>query len=141
MTFAGIHHVLDAAAEPPKPLDDLIGFLFRNARVVLTLEDEHRAANALDVRDRRAFNELLAVSLDVADPAREEAPPVRLRVLDHGDQVRDAEDVHRAAPQLGDTRDAGERREPTVRAAVDGEPLLVEVRLLGHPVRDRAEIA
>src|SRR5207237_1199665 len=133
-----IDHVLDAAAERTKALDDLIGFLLRDTRVVLALEDQHRAAHVLDVRDRRSLDELRAVVLEITDPSCQEATPVRLRVLDHGHKVRDAENVDGTPPHVGYLRHAEERREPAIRAAIDGEARAVEVLLFAHPVSHRA---
>src|SRR5207237_2941579 len=136
-----IDHVLDAAAERAKALDDLIGFLLRDTRVVLALEDQHRAAHVVDVRDRRTLDELRAVVLEITDPSCQEATPVRLRVLDHGHKVRDAENVDGTPPHVGYLRHAEERREPAIRAAIDGEARAVEVLLFGHPVGHRAQIS
>src|SRR5439155_24138079 len=61
VAFIRIHDVIHAAAEGAKALDDLVRFLLRHAWVVLALEDEHRTAHVVDVRDRRALDELRAI--------------------------------------------------------------------------------
>src|SRR5436190_1517974 len=56
VAFIRIHDVVHAATERTKSLDDLVRFFLRHARVVLALEDEHRTAHVVDVRDRRALD-------------------------------------------------------------------------------------
>src|SRR6266568_2959481 len=140
MALVRIYDVLDPATERAKAVDDLVGFLLRNARVVFALEDEHRAPHVVDVGDRGALDELRAVVLEVADPSRQEATPVRLRVLDHGHKVRDAENVHGAPPRVRYLRHAEKRGEAAVGAAVDREARAVEVLLPVHPVGHGAQI-
>ena len=122
MALVRVHDVLDAASERAQLRHDLIRLFLRHARVVAALQDEHRTLHLVDVRDRRALDEHVAVLRELADPAREEPPPVRLRVLEHRHEVRDAEDVDRAAPDIRYLRHAEQRREAAVRATVDGEP-------------------
>src|SRR5206468_8692831 len=114
VAFIRIHDVIHAAAEGAKALDDLVRFFLRHARVVLALEDEHRTAHVVDVRDRRPLDELRAIALQLADPSREKTPPVRLRVLEHGHEVRHTEDIDGTAPYVGYLRDAEQRRETAV---------------------------
>src|ERR1700674_4749807 len=59
-------HVLDRAAQLTQPADHLIGLLARDARIVVALEHQERAAHVFDIGDWRTFDELPAVGLEVA---------------------------------------------------------------------------
>src|SRR5260221_5489175 len=61
VAFVRIDHVLDPSAEATELRDHLIRLPLRHARVVAALKDEHRAPDVRDVRDRRPFDEALAV--------------------------------------------------------------------------------
>src|SRR5207245_6686471 len=61
--------------------------------------------------------------------------------LEHRHEVRDTEDVDRAAPDVRDLRHAEERRETAVRPAVDGESRAVEIGLFRYPLGHRAKVA
>ena len=43
------HEVVDVAPEPAEPLDDVARLALDDARIVLALDDEERARDALDV--------------------------------------------------------------------------------------------
>src|SRR5512140_711800 len=91
--------VLDDATSPPDPLDDLLGLADWHPRVVRAVDHHQRRADPIDLVDRRDLREEVAVSLEAAVLGLAELPAPRPGVLEEGDEVGDADDVHRRRPE------------------------------------------
>src|SRR5204862_508148 len=79
---------------------DLLRLPQRHARVVGAVLDEERRADPLDVRDRRGLDEEVAVALQRPVLRLPRGPPPRRRVLEEGDEVRDADALDPGRPSL-----------------------------------------
>ena len=119
---------------------DVLGLRHGHARIVPAVLDEERRADRVDVRHRRRLDQERAVALERAVLALACGAPVRRRVLEEGDEARDADAFDAGRPPLRLERERGEHHVAAVRAPVDDRAVAVDVRARGQPVVQRREI-
>ena len=94
--------------------------------IVAAVDHEQPRADRVHVGQRRCSDQEVAVVRERPVFQLAMRAAVHGGVLEERDQVRDADDVDAAGPQLGLTRESGERRVAALRAAVEHHPRRVQ---------------
>ena len=114
-----------------------------HARVVLTLDDEHRYIDLVDVVHRANALEVCAhlriTLVAVLHPPK--IASVVLGVFEKGHEARDSYDVHRCLETIAVVYRAGQHHVAAVAAAEHGNAISVEVGLRSDPVEQCTYIA
>jgi len=93
-----VYIVGDVQTALTQPFDQLIALSLHDPRVVGTLKDQERGADVVEVGDRRALEQKLAVGLGVPYPVPHRAAPEGGNALHKGDEVRRAYQVDPRRP-------------------------------------------
>src|SRR5918993_2310499 len=119
-----VEEVFHCAAVLPYPLDDLLGLPYGNAGVVLAVDHHERRPYVPGLVKGAYGLEELTIRLERPVLGLAQPATVAAGVLEEGDEVGNAYDVHPGAPELGVLGEGGEHHEPAVGATHDRDALV-----------------
>ncbi len=132
VAFVGIVMCLDLFAVFLEQFDHLLGFFFRHARIVVTLQDQQRRFHVVKIRDRRSGFVHFLVFFGIAEQRPLILLQTRIGMLQHSHPIDDAVQLYPRCPDIGRLDLALMRREIGGSAGgyVDGVDIGVGVAYL-----------